>query len=52
MKRAPTLARAEQLNILADHLAYDALTNFCAAGKPTEFYPLSTCRVFLRERNI
>jgi hypothetical protein len=49
MKGTPPLAKPEQLNVLADHLATDALTDLCAAGKPSELYPLPTCRVFLRD---
>jgi hypothetical protein len=38
------LTRPEQLNVLADHRATAALKELCAAGQPTDFYPLPACR--------
>jgi hypothetical protein len=49
--RAPhwdLIARPGQINVLADHLATDALMDLYAAGQPTELYPLPTC-VYLRD---
>jgi hypothetical protein len=43
------LTRPEQLNVLADHRATAALKELCAAGQPTEFYPLPACRAYLRD---
>ena len=40
------LIRSEQLNVLNDHRATDALKDFYAAGQPTGFYPLPACRGF------
>jgi hypothetical protein len=41
------LTRSEQLNVLADHRATAVLKELCAAGQPTDFYPLPACRAYL-----
>jgi hypothetical protein len=42
------LTRPEQLNVLADHRATAALDTLRAAGMTTAFFPLPTCRGYLR----
>jgi hypothetical protein len=36
-------------HVLADELASEALEKLRAADKPTKFYPLTTCRAYLRD---
>jgi hypothetical protein len=43
------LPRPAQLNVLADELASEVLADLRAADQPTEFYPLTACRVYLRD---
>jgi hypothetical protein len=46
--RGYLLSRTEKLNVFADQLATDVLTDLRALNKPTtEFYSLLACRVYL-----
>jgi hypothetical protein len=40
------LSRPTQLSVPADQLASNVLEDLRVADKPTEFYPLPTCRVW------
>jgi hypothetical protein len=46
------LPRPAQLNVLADQLAYDALEDLRADGRPTEFYPSPACDACLRDDTV
>jgi hypothetical protein len=43
------LSRPEQLNIVVDNVATDALMDVCTADKTAEFFPSPACRVYLRD---